>query len=163
MNKNYFLSDFQRFLDEFCEYDSEILTQRQIRNELRNIKEFPMICFEYSDDSIFESTIWDSKFLNDESYDGVWLSIEDVCLICFNKNSFDVKSREIILDVFEINENYRNRGYAHDILETLEFCVKKYNCDYIKVSPYDSMSESFWRHMGYNELFNNNNLVKKIF
>ena len=163
MNFNNILDKFTENIENnMCLY-CEIKSQFEIF-QILNGKEtdFPMISFEKTDDSDFTVDVIDSKFLNDEIYDFNWIVISDdtdiIGLMCIGYYTDYIK-----IEVFEINKNYRNLGYAKQIIENFENSIENNKCD-IRLVPYDTSAMSFWEHMGYNYLnINSDELFKNIY
>ena len=75
-----FVKDFIESIEN-SGYCIDRLKQRGVKELLADnpdiAKNFPMICCEYTEDSVFESSIHDSKFINDRSHEGDWFVIGD--------------------------------------------------------------------------------------
>ena len=148
MNKlNKLVDDFQTELSDTWSLESEVYTQNEVKNILEECpNEFPMICFENTNDSDFIVDISESKFLNDESHEGEWLIIEpanNIGIICLKENDDTLH-----IDVFEINMLFRGIRFSRQIIEALETSSKKYYKK-IVVVPFDSSAYNFWEHLEY--------------
>lgn len=110
-------------------------------------KYFPMICSEYTTDSMETVDMDESNFLNAEYYDTKWVSIQGDCFMCFNQS---IDNDTLIIDVLEVNKEIRREGLGRLILTTIEKCAKELY-GHIKIQPFDTCSELFWMHMGYEE------------
>lgn len=139
-----FIDKLQIILEEEHCLSSDMYSQKQLRYILKDVEQnFPMTCFEYTSDDMFEEFSDRSKFLYDEVHDGKWMFIDDVCLVCFQDND-----DSLIIDVFEVNDRFRGEGFGRKIVECIEkSCEGIYNN--IKVVPFDTKAETFWEHMCY--------------
>lgn len=160
MNKlDEFIEKFQTNLEEKYNFESEIYTQEEIKFtlQIQHPDEYPMICYEHTNDDNFEMSIDESKFLNDESHDGVWVFVENIGIICF-KECFE----DLEINVFEINETKRGEGFGKKLVECIEKSSEKiYNK--IKVFPFDTEASNFWEHMCYINYKGFIEYVKEIF
>ena len=158
-----FLNYLQEVLETDYQLESEILSQNEVKEILKDYsEEFPMICHEYTPDSQFEVSIDESKFLNDESHDdGKWLFISNIGVVnLVIEEDFNFRCEVLDIDVFEINENYRDGGFARKIISAIEHCSKNY-FERIKVIPFDTNANNFWKHLEYEDENNNDVLYKE--
>lgn len=150
---------FERDFEEYVEnwYSVEKCDQRVVRELLMDNPEladnFPMIAYEYTDDSVFESDVRDSKFLTDKIHEGTWFIIgsddEVYCLINFIQHG----TAMLEIDVLEVNKEYRGQHVASNVIDAVEDCASRYfKC--VEVSPFDTGAMNFWEKMGYEESMN---------
>ena len=122
--------------------------------------QFPMICYEHTNDSNFDVDISESKFLNTRAYGGTWI-------IGCNDDTIDflvcLKSYEqmLFIDVLEVNEEMRGQGLGGNIVSIIESVAETYYPT-ISVSPFDTDAINFWEHMEYYKEENHSNWVKKL-
>ena len=165
------MKKFEKILDDFLEHVQsdlgifgEIISQQELKYLLKEEypDDFPMVSYEYTDESNFEVSIDESKFLNDETHGGDWIMFSNICVM---RLEFEIDPNfhtyTVDIDAFEINENYRNSGYARKIIEVLEHVLKKHGYVMIKVIPYDNNARDFWEHLGYIDENGNDILYKK--
>lgn len=144
-----FIENLQNaFRDGGYHMSCEPMTQRQVKQFMSDghVEDFPMICSEYTKDSDFLVELDDSNFLNSLQYDHDWISIDDTCFLSFHENHPDI----FTMDVFELMVEERGYGLAATLLEVIEECASV-SYEMINVYPFDSSSELFWKHMGYEE------------
>ena len=108
---------------------------------------FPMICYEHTEDSEFDVSIDESKFLNDTTHDGTWILGKNDDEIIFVINLKAVKSK-LIIDAFEVNVDYRGEGFGANVIATVESVAEHYYTE-ISASPFDVEAGNFWNHMDY--------------
>ena len=159
------INDFLEHVQSDLGIFGEIVSQQELKYLLKEEypDEFPMISYEYTDESKFEVSIDESKFLNDETHSGDWIIIYNICAMRLDVEFDDYfHTYTVDIDAFEINENYRNSGYARKIIEILEHVLKKQGYVMIKVIPYDNNARYFWEHLGYIDENGNDILYKKI-
>lgn len=120
---------------------------------------FPMICHEYTEDSNFEVSINESKFLNDVMHRGTWLvgMNEDEIIFLCNLNAYGMR---LDIDTFEVNKDYRGEGLGGSIVSVIESIAEHYY-DEISASPFDTDAGTFWVHLDYLE-WRDGNLVKPL-
>lgn len=148
MNK-LFIDDL---LERFGDIVPEIWTGNQngVKHRLdEGYWNFPMICFEKTDDSAFEVSIDESVFLNDSSHNGFWIMGQDDDYIHFILNLKE-NNGSLEIDAFEVNANMRNEGIGGNIVSMIESMAENYY-DSIIVSPFDTDAMNFWEHMEYEE------------
>ena len=137
-------NDFIEHVESDLGMITDIISQQELKTWMEeNGDEFPMITYEYTPDTQFEVSINESKFLNDPVYEGDWLSISNICLM-----KIEIEHDTLIINTFEINENYRNEGFARKIIELLEHVSKTY-INTIKIIPFDTNAKDFWEYLGY--------------
>ena len=148
---------FQDYLDSELWLSSKIIDQKELKYLLKEDypDEFPMTCYEYTNESEFEVSIDESKFLNDETHSGDWIMIQNICVM-----RIEPDNNVLEIDSFEIGENYRNEGFGRKIIEGLEHVSKSYY-DTIRVIPFDENAKYFWKHLEYKE-DKDEKLYKKI-
>lgn len=148
MNK-FFLDDLTERLNTIFD-GVQILDQKSVKGHLVFLdmtRKFPMICNEYTQDSNIDVDIDESKFLNDKSYNGIWIlgGSEDTIdfILC-------LKTYEQILfiDVLEVNSEMRNQGIGGNVVSIIESVAEQY-FSAIFVSPFDTDAINFWEHMEY--------------
>ena len=120
---------------------------------------FPMICHEYTEDSNFEVSINESKFLNDVMHRGTWLvgMNEDEIIFLCNLNAYGMR---LDIDTFEVNKDYRGEGLGGSIVSVIESIAEHYYNE-ISASPFDTDAGTFWVHLDYLE-WRDGNLVKPL-
>lgn len=138
---------FQDYLDSELWLSSKIIDQKELKYLLKEDypDEFPMTCYEHTNESGFEVSIDESKFLNDEIHDGDWIMIQNICVM-----RIEPDNNILEIDSFEISENYRNEGFGRKIIEGIEHVSKSYY-DTIRVVPFDENAKDFWKHLEYQE------------
>jgi len=114
---------------------------------------FPMTCFEHTDDSNFEVDIQESKFLNDSAHKGTWIIGGNGEQIDFVLNLQECYGNILEIDVFEVNEKQRGYGLGGNIVSIIESIAYDYY-KVIRVSPFDTSAMNFWDHMDYKEGLN---------
>ena len=153
MNIKNFLIDFQYILEDNG-FETCLMTQSEVKQTIQdnNLETcFPMISHEQSNDTNFIANINDSLFLNKSEYNKDWICISKdgniISFICID----DTNDINLIISVFEINNNYRGQGYAKNIINIFENCAKdkKYKC--IFLTSFDTDSCYFWEHMDFKE------------
>lgn len=143
------IKDIEYSISDELEYMTFEYGQKEIKDELKHyIREFPMLCMEYTEEYDFLQGFDESKFLNDESHDGCWIAVinSNDDIVCVFNLIDCVES--VILDVFEVNQTQRGKGIARDILKIIESHIFR-EYDYISLSAFDGKSERFWEHMDY--------------
>ena len=110
---------------------------------------FPMICYEYSEESRFECDMSESKFLTDSIHKGTWIVGYGEYGIMFIMSIKDNK-RMLDIDAFEVNKDERGSGVGTLVAKTVEDVACRYY-DSLWVSPYDSKAERFWKKMGFSD------------
>lgn len=148
------------FLDDLLENLEEIVPDVWTTRSQESLKykldygywNFPMICFEKTDDSSFEVSMDESKFLNDSSHKGLWIVGHDDDFIYFILNLKENKD-SLEIDTIEVNEHMRGEGIGGNIVSTIENVAEDYY-DRIVVSPFDTSAMNFWEHMEYKEIWN---------
>lgn len=110
---------------------------------------FPMICFERTNDSSFEVSMDESKFLNDTTHKGLWIAgcNDDNIYFILNLKEYN---GSLEIDAIEVSESMRGEGIGGDVVFAIEDAAKG-NYDKIIVSPFDTEAMNFWEHMGYDE------------
>lgn len=108
---------------------------------------FPMVCYEHTEDSEFDVSIDESKFLNDTTHDGTWILGKNDDEIIFVINLQAVKNK-LIIDAFEVNVDYRGEGFGANVVATVESVAEHYYKE-ISASPFDVEAGNFWNHMDY--------------
>lgn len=113
---------------------------------------FPMICYEHTEDSDFDVTIDESKFLNDSMHQGSWLigKNDDDIVFIINLNKY---GKRLEIDALEINVDYRGDGFGGNVVDVIESVAENYYNE-ISVSPFDTDAMNFWNHMDYMEADN---------
>lgn len=113
---------------------------------------FPMISFEFTNDSNIQVDVDESKFLNDPMHQGTWIYGTDI----FDEDDIvfvvNLKSQDNILyiDTLEVNTDHRKRGLGGRLVSIIENVACNY-FDYVVVSPFDTDAMNFWNHIGYIE------------
>lgn len=152
---------FEKFIDNLIEglergnkFEITKMNQSELRYFLdENIDEygqnFPMICYEHTDDSPDEVSFEESKFLNDKEHEGVWIVGEQfgevVFIACLQEDD-----NEIEIDAFEVNTTERGNRIASYVIDEIEYNASTYY-DGVYISPFDTNAMNFWKHNGYNE------------
>lgn len=137
-------NDFIEHVETNLGMNVEIISQQELKTWMEEDgNEFPMISYEYTPDTKFEVSVDESKFLNDSIYEGDWLSVSNICLM-----KIEVENDTLTINTFEINENYRNEGFARKIIDVLEHVSKSY-LNNIKIIPFDNNAKDFWEHLEY--------------
>ena len=158
------MKKFEKLLDDFLEHVEsdlgmfgEIVSQQELKYLLKEEypDDFTMISYEYTDESKFEVSIDESKFLNDETHGGDWIMIQNICVMRIEPND-----NVLEIDSFEISENYRNEGFGRKIITVLENVSKSYY-NTIMAIPFDESAKDFWKHLEYREN-NDERLYKKL-
>lgn len=123
------------------------------------VNNFPMVCYEHTDDSNFEESIDESKFLNDSIHSGTWIigKNDDEVIFVLNINAY---GNRLDIDTLEINSDYRGEGLGGNIVSVIESVAEHYY-DEISTSPYDTNASNFWNYMDYLE-WRDGNLVKPL-
>ena len=148
MNSLFVDDVIDRLSDETVNIDSG--NQTEMREFIRDYsKDFPMVCYEHTDDSGFEVSFEDSTFLTDRPHEGLWIwGYDDYDLkyvVCLKE-----RNRSLEIDAFEVNENMRGEGIGSNIISIIESIGEHYYDD-IMVSPFDTNAINFWEHMDYGE------------
>lgn len=144
---------------EYCEV--EILTQEEVKNIFLDdySYNFPMICFEETQDSEWTSDLDTSKFLNDKRYSkNHWYMIKSGDNIICTMSLYSQQDT-LIISVFEIACDCRGMEWGKILLGHIERSAKSFYKD-IKLDPFDTNATSFWSHMGFDE-DNSDYLFKK--
>lgn len=156
-----FLDNFQETIADKFGWNSEVLYQEDVKSFMQehiDDDSFPMICREYTKDSIFDTILDDSKFLNWEEYDHFWVSVDDTTFLCLHEIS---NATILVIDVIEVHENFRGQNIGKTLVKIIETCGEGFFKQII-VQPYDSSSELFWKHMGYEENEKSYGLCKSL-
>lgn len=158
---NLFIDDLvERLEDEF--ESVKVCTQKEVKSllmEMRMCDKFPMICYEYTEDSGFMTDISESKFLTDSIHSGTWIvCINDDIIECIiNLNSYN---GNLEIDTMEINEDKRGFGLGSNVVSIVESVAETYYKT-MMVSPYDTSAINFWEHMEYSE-WRNGYIFKRL-
>ena len=147
MNKLFIDALVERMGYEFD--DISVNTQDEVRKTIVEMKEydaFPMICYEYTNDSNFEVEISESKFLNDLLHEGTWIMGINEDEIVFLLNLKDMGKSILEIDTLEVNSEMRGLGIGANIIATIESVAEDFY-DKIVVSPFDTDAQNFWRKM----------------
>ena len=161
MNK-FFVDDLLERLETLSD-TVNVIDQKSLKNTIILLgcqNQFPMICYEHTNDSNFDVDMDESKFLNDRNYNGTWIvGCDDDAfnfLIC-------LKTYEQILfiDALEVNEDMRGQGLGGNIVSIIESVAEPYYPT-ISVSPFDTDAINFWEHMEYYKEENHSNWIKKL-
>lgn len=147
-----FIKDFIESIEN-SGYCVDRLKQRGVKELLADnpdiAKNFPMICCEYTEDSVFESSIHDSKFINDRSHEGDWFVIGDedevYCILNLQEHG-----QYLVIDTIEVNAQMRGKGIGGKIIDIIESVGEEYY-NYIEVSPFDTGAINFWESREYVE------------
>ena len=159
MNK-LFISDLvDRMGNEWTIQEKDQKGVKELILDMDMEDKFPMVCFEHTEDSDFDVTIEESKFLNDSTYDGSWLVGRNDDEIVFLINLKSAKGK-LIIDTFEVNTDYRGMGFGGNVVATIESVAENYYKE-ISASPFDTYAGSFWNHLDYLE-WRDGNLVKPL-
>lgn len=135
-------------------FEIKVMSQCELREFLdENIaeygKEFPMICYEHTDDSNIEVGFDESKFLNDKAHEGTWIVgfnySEAIFIMCLKDDE-----NELCIDALEVANSERLNKIAEYVLDDVEYVASKY-FDGVYISPFDTSAMNFWEHMGYKE------------
>ena len=110
---------------------------------------FPMICYEYTEDSDFEVGIDETKFLNDSAHDGDWIMGGNDEQIEFLVNLKE-HGKTLEIDCLEVAKDLRNTGIGRDVVECIEENAREFY-DKVIISPFDTEAINFWNHMEYVE------------
>lgn len=154
MRLKYFLEDLISCLERNNKFEIKQMTQPELKYFLENNideygNEFPMICYEHTEDSPEEVSIEDTKFLNDKEHDGIWLIGEKfgevVFLLCLKEDD-----GELEIDTFEVANSERGNKISTFVIDYIEYCAAKY-FDAVYISPFDTNAMNFWKHQGYTE------------
>ena len=140
------------------ETDQKGMKEQIIEMEMED--KFPMICYEHTEDSEFDVSIDESKFLNDTTHDGTWILGKNDDEIIFVINLQAVKSK-LIIDAFEVNVDYRGEGFGANVVATVESVAEHYYKE-ISASPFDVDAGNFWNHMDYLTWTDEGELVKPL-
>lgn len=147
-----FIKDFESRIED-AGYCIDRISQKDLMDLMSGDKDladnFPMICYEHTDDSVFESTIHDSTFINDKIHDGDWFIIgnEDEVFCILNLQQ---RGSILIIDTIEVSIEHRGKGIASDIIYVIESVAEDYY-GAIEVSPFDTSAINFWENMDYVE------------
>ena len=161
MNK-FFVDDLLERLETLSD-TINVIDQKSLKNTIILLgcqNQFPMICYEHTNDSNFDVDMDESKFLNDRNYNGTWI-------IGCNDDTIDflvcLKTYEQILfiDVLEVNEDMRKQGLGGNIVSIIESVAETYYPT-ISVSPFDTDAINFWEHMEYYKEENYQSWIKRL-
>lgn len=148
----YFLEDLIETIESNNQFIAKQMTQAELREFFfDNIDEygdeFPMICYEHTDDAQEEVTPEESKFFNDKVHDGTWIVGEKygevVFLLCLKEDE-----DELEIDTFEVAASERGNKISTYVVGCIEDCAEKYY-ESAYISPFDTNAMNFWNHMGY--------------
>lgn len=160
MNK-LFIEDFVERIENICP-NVNICRQSEVFDILKetdSFEQFPMISYEYTEDSQFSVEIDESKFLNDKSHDGTWIIGMDDDTINFIIN-LKATNNILHIDAFEVNKDMRGQEIGGNVISMIE-SVAYTHFDKIVVSPFDTSATEFWEHLGYIEN-ENGEFVKSV-
>ena len=136
--------------------------QKNLKNLICNMDmedKFPMVCHEYTEDSNFEVSINETKFLNAKTHRGHWIvgmNDDEIVFIC-NLNAYGMR---LDIDTLEVNKDYRGNGLGGNIVAVIESVAEHYYSE-ISASPFDTEAGNFWNYMDYLE-WRDGNLVKPL-
>lgn len=154
MRFKYFLEDLIGCLERNNKFEIKQMTQPELKDFLEENQdeygnEFPMVCYEHTEDSSEEVSIDETKFLNDDEHYGTWLLGEQfgevVFLLCLKEDE-----GELEIDTFEVASSERGNKIASYVVDYIEYCASKY-FDTVYISPFDTNAMNFWKHQGYKE------------
>lgn len=153
---------FEYFLDDLigCLERGNYKTKKMNQMELKvflddNLDEyggeFPMICYEHTDDSPEEVGFDESKFLNDKEHEGTWIVGEKFGEVAFIMNIKEDEG-ELEIDTFEVANSERGNKISTFVIDYVEYCAAKY-FDSVYISPFDTSAMNFWKHQGYKNTY----------
>lgn len=151
--EKYFIKELIYGLERNDKFEIQVMNQQELKIFFEDNYEeysdcFPMICFEYTDDSPNDEVNFEeSKFLNDDEHDGTWLlgyqHGEVVFIMCLiNDND------ELEIDTFEVSKQYRGNKFGSYIVDEIEYIASDY-FDKVYISPFDTNALNFWKKQGY--------------
>lgn len=152
MRFEYFIEDFIENIESGNKFPVKKMTQAELKyflseNEDEYGREFPMICYEHTDDSNDEVSIDETKFLNDKEHDGTWIVGERygevAFIVCFKEDD-----DELEIDAFEVASSERGNRISTYVIDSIEHCAEKYY-EAVYISPFDTSAMNFWKHQGF--------------
>ena len=157
----------KQFIDDLVDRMGNEMTiietnQNGVKSHIHRMEmedKFPMICYEHTEDSEFDVSIDESKFLNDKTHDGFWIlgMNDDEIVFIINLQS---SKNKLIIDTFEVNTDYRGEGFGRNVISVIEDIAEHYYGE-ISASPFDVDAGEFWNHMDYLE-WRDGNLIKQL-
>lgn len=138
----------ESFLDNGVVFDVYSLTQNEVKEEISLESGFNMLSNEKTKDNEFDVDIDESKFLNDTFYEENWVKVSygnAIAFVCVN-----VSNNNLNISAIEVNEDCRGYRFGRMIVEGIENYAINEGFETIVLSAFDSDSNSFWEHMGYN-------------
>lgn len=160
MNKLFIDDLVDRMGNELTILETDQKGMKVLIVEMEMEDKFPMICYEHTEDSEFDVSIDESKFLNDSTHDGTWILGKNDDEIIFVINLQAVKNK-LIIDAFEVNVDYRGEGFGSNVIATVESVAEHYYKE-ISASPFDVDAGNFWNHMDYLTWTDEGELVKPL-
>lgn len=144
----------------------KVVSQEELKEYLINTGEcdnFPMISYEYTEDSNIDVGIDESKFLNDKEYTkGVWIQIfnentgEDSAILHIVENNH---IRDIKISVMEVSTQERGNGLGSKIIDAIiDSATERFET--ISCSPFDTNAMNFWSSMDFMVTDNYNYIYK---
>ena len=150
MNKLFIDDIVDRMGNELTILECDQKSVKELIIDMGMEDKFPMICFEHTEDSDFDVSIDESKFLNDSSHNGSWLlgKNDDEIIFLINFKSY---GKRLEIDALETNIDYRGEGFGANVVGVVESVAEHYY-DEVSVSPFDTDAMNFWNHMDYLEM-----------
>lgn len=147
-----------------CGLSVTVATQSYVKSNMKEYADkFPMIFFEHTNDSNIEVLPEESKFLNDDDYNGMWLigKSEDFDEMVFMLCIDDV-DHELEISALEINSENRRNGYGQALVNCIiNSAYGFYNK--IWLSPFDTDAMNFWSAMEFDRNNTNFNYEMNLF
>lgn len=160
MNKLFIDDLVDRMGNELTILETDRISAKEQIIEIEMENKFPMICYEHTDDSEFDVSIDESKFLNDSTHDGTWILGTNDDEIVFIINLQAVKNK-LVIDAFEVNMDYRGEGFGSNVIATVESVAEHYYKE-ISASPFDVDAGNFWNRLDYLTWTDEGELVKPL-
>ena len=148
------------FQNRGCAFFVQVLSQREVKEELLLNGSFDMLTNEKTDDTIFSVEINESRFLNDNSYDKTWVKVylgDIISYVCV-----DTVGDNLSILAIEVSRFYRNYGFGKTLVRSIEKFANRSGFNCIEVSPFDENSRKFWEYLGYEESERSTKMYKKI-
>lgn len=148
------------FQNRGCAFFVQVLSQKQVKEELLLNGSFDMLTNEKTDDTMFSVEINESRFLNDESYDKTWVKVylgDIVSFVCV-----DTVGDNLSILAIEVSRFYRNYGFGKTLVKSIEKFANRSGFNCVEVSPFDESSRKFWEYLGYEESERSTKMYKKI-
>lgn len=148
------------FQNRGCAFFVQVLSQKEVKEELLSNGSFDMLTNEKTDDTMFSVEISESRFLNDESYDKTWVKVylgDIISFVCV-----DTVGDNLSILAIEVSRFYRNYGFGKILVKSIENFANKSGFNCVEVSPFDESSRKFWECLGYEESERSTKMYKKI-